>query len=313
VSASRKWRSVVALSGGVGGARFLRGLAQALAPDSLTAIVNTGDDFEHWGLYISPDVDTVMYTLAGLCHEEQGWGLAGESFAALEMMRRYEADAWFRLGDGDLATHLLRTQAMRRGESLSDVTARLCRALGVRASILPMADAPCRTLIETRDQGTLGFQEWFVRRRAEPAVRRVLWEGDPPPAPGVLQAIRSAELVLIGPSNPYVSVDPILTRPGVRAALEQVPVVAVSPIVAGQAVKGPLSRMLLDITGRAASAGAVVRHYGGLLAGVVVERGDEASIEGGARVLSTSTLMRSAADSLRLAENALTFASELVR
>ena len=218
MSAALPWRNVVALSGGVGGARFLRGLAQALAPDALTAIVNTGDDFEHWGLHISPDVDTVMYTLAGLCHEEQGWGLAGESFFALEMMRRYEGDAWFRLGDRDLATHLLRTQAMRRGEPLSAVTARLCRALGVRASVLPMADAPCRTLIETHDHGTLGCQDWFVRRRAEPAVRRVLWEGDPPPAPGVLEAIESADIVLIGPSNPYVSIDPILTRPGVRAA-----------------------------------------------------------------------------------------------
>ena len=167
--------------------------------------MNTGDDFQHWGLHISPDVDTVMYTLADLAHEERGWGLAEESFHALEMVRRYGGEAWFQLGDRDLATHLLRTQALARGETLSEVTLRLTRALGVGPRIVPMADGPCRTMIETREAGTLSFQDWFVRERARHAVRAVRFEGDPPPAPGVLAAIEAADVVIFGPSNPYVS------------------------------------------------------------------------------------------------------------
>ncbi|HEX8795786.1 MAG TPA: 2-phospho-L-lactate transferase CofD family protein, partial [Polyangiaceae bacterium] len=201
---------VVALSGGVGGARLLDGLARALPPEALTAIVNTGDDFVHLGLNVSPDVDTVMYTLAGLSHEERGWGLAEESFAGLSMVKRYGGPDWFALGDRDLATHLLRTEALRAGEPLSAVTSRLCKALGVEQRILPMSDRPVVTLIETEKDGTLPFQQWFVRRRAEPRVRRVRFEGDLVPAPGVIETIDACDLVVVGPSNPYVSVDPIL-------------------------------------------------------------------------------------------------------
>ena len=303
---------VVALSGGVGGARLLDGLARALPPGALTAIVNTGDDFVHLGLNVSPDVDTVMYTLAGLAHEERGWGLAEESFAGLSMVKRYGGPDWFGLGDRDLATHLLRTEALRAGESLSSVTARLCAALGVTQRVLPMSDRPVSTLIETEKEGTLPFQQWFVRRRAEPRVRRVRFDGDLVPAPGVIEAIDACDLVVVGPSNPYVSVDPILSLQGVREAIERLPVIALSPIVGGSAVKGPLATMIVDLAGEPPSAGAVVRHYRDLLRAVVVENGDEATVSS-IPVLGTSTVMRSREDRLRLARETLVFAGRVAR
>lgn len=303
--------SVVALSGGVGGARLLDGLARALPAGSLTAIVNTGDDFTHLGLHISPDLDTVMYTLAGLSHEERGWGLAEESFAGLEMVRKYGGPDWFALGDRDLATHLLRTEALGAGQTLSDVTERLCRALGIVQAILPMADEPSRTIIETVGEGALPFQEWFVRRRAAPAVRAVRFEGTRAPAPKVLEAIERSDLVIIGPSNPYVSIDPILALEGVREAIAKKPVVALSPIVGGAAVKGPLATMIRELAGEPPSPGAIVRHYRGLVRGMVVERGDEQSVDSGIPLLGTSSVMRSRDDRLRLAKEILSFASEV--
>jgi LPPG:FO 2-phospho-L-lactate transferase len=303
---------VVALSGGVGGARLLDGLARSLPAGALTAIVNTGDDFVHLGLNVSPDVDTVMYTLAGLAHEERGWGLAEESFAGLSMVKRYGGPDWFALGDRDLATHLLRTEALRAGESLSAVTSRLCTALGVAQRIRPMSDGPVSTLIETEKDGTLPFQQWFVRRRAEPRVGRVRFEGDLAPAPGVVEAIDACDLVVVGPSNPYVSVDPILSLRGVRGAIARRPVIALSPIVGGSAVKGPLATMIVDLAGEPPSAGAVVRHYCGLLRAVVVERGDEATVPS-IPVLGTSTVMRSRDDRMRLAREILAFAERVVR
>jgi LPPG:FO 2-phospho-L-lactate transferase len=305
-------KRVVALSGGVGGARFVHGLSRALPDACLTVVVNTGDDFEHWGLHVSPDCDTVMYTLADLAHEERGWGLAEESFHTLSMVRRYQGDDWFQLGDRDLATHILRTQGLRRGETLSAVTERLSRALGVRARLVPMADGPCRTLVDTMDQGALSFQDWFVRHRAGPAVRAVRFEGDPPPAPAVLPALAEAELVVFGPSNPYVSIDPILSRPGVRAALAGRPVIAISPIVGGRAVKGPLGTMIPELAGLPPSPAAIVQHYGGLLSAIVVERGDEGGVAG-LPVLAADTVMRSRADSLRLAREVLAFTEFLPR
>jgi LPPG:FO 2-phospho-L-lactate transferase len=310
------FHSVVALSGGVGGARFAHGLSRAIAGDALTVIVNTGDDFEHWGLAISPDLDTVMYTLADLADEARGWGLTGETFRALDMMRRYGAEEWFGLGDADLATHLTRTRALARGETLSEVTARLTRALGVTTRIVPMADAPCRTMVETDAHGILPFQQWFVKHRA-PAVRAVRFEGDPAPAPAVLAAIDAADLVVIGPSNPYVSIDPILSRPSVREALQKKLVLAVSPIVGGAAVKGPLAEMIPALRGEPPSAAAVARHYDGLVSGMIVQRGDEAAFERleiadqRCRVLAADTLMKSRVDALRLAREALAFGAEL--
>ena len=308
---TRAWKSVVALSGGVGGARLLDGLAQVLPPGVLTAIVNTGDDFEHWGLYVSPDIDTVMYTLSGLADEQRGWGLKDESFRALEGVKRFGGDDWFGLGDRDLATHLIRTESLRRGESLSAITHRLCSAVGVPARVLPMADGPCRTMIETTDAGTLTFQNWFVRKRAQPAVRAVRFEGAPSPAPDVLPAIANAEVVIIGPSNPYVSIDPILTRPRVREAIRAKKVVAVSPIVAGQAVKGPLATMIPQLTRATASAQACADHYRGLLTGFVVEDGDEVK-QPGVAISAGKIIMRDRPDRARLAREVLTFAERLI-
>lgn len=296
---------VVALSGGVGGARLLDGLARALPAGALTAIVNTGDDFVHLGMNVSPDLDTVMYTLAGLAHEERGWGLAEESFGALSMIKRYGGPEWFALGDRDLATHLLRSEALRAGESLSSITARLCAALGIEQHVLPMSDAPVSTLIETEHDGVLPFQQWFVRRRAEPRVRAVRFEGRLEAAPGVVESIEACNLVVIGPSNPYVSVDPILSLRGVRDAIARRPVIMLSPIVAGAAVKGPLATMIADLASEPPTAGAVVRHYRGLVRAAVVERGDEATVPGSIPVLGTSTVMRSRSDRLNLAREVL--------
>jgi len=303
---------VVCLSGGVGGARLLHGLARALPDDALTVVVNTGDDFRHWGLHISPDLDTVMYTLSGLGHEARGWGLAEESFGALEMVKRYGGDDWFALGDRDLGTHLVRTEALARGVPLHAVTARLFRGLGVRTRVLPMTDDPCRTMIDTESDGTLPFQEWFVKKRTAPVVKRVWFDGSQTPAPGVIEAIDAADVIVIGPSNPYVSVDPILAMDGVREAMERRRVVALSPIVGGRAVKGPLAEMIRALRGEEASAGAIVRHYEGLLAGIFVEQGDEASVEGTAcAVRGGRTVMTDRADSLRLAREVLDFAASL--
>jgi LPPG:FO 2-phospho-L-lactate transferase len=303
-----RFRSVVALSGGVGGARLAYGLSRVLDPEALTVVVNTGDDFIHWGLAISPDLDTVMYTLADLSDDERGWGLRGETFSALDGVRQYGGEDWFMLGDRDLATHLVRSEAMSRGDTLTQVTARLSAALGIGARILPMADEPCRTMIDTEAHGTLPFQQWFVRHRA-PAVKRVWFEGDPAPTPAVLSAIEAAELVVIGPSNPFVSIDPILSRPGIRDAIARRPVVAVSPIVGGKAVKGPLAEMLPALANEAPSAGAIARHYGSLLTGFVVERGDEAAK---VPVHATGTVMRTKDDRVRLAREVLAFAETLV-
>jgi LPPG:FO 2-phospho-L-lactate transferase len=303
---------IVALSGGVGGARLLDGLARELPAGSLTAIVNTGDDFVHLGMNVSPDLDTVMYTLAGLADEERGWGLAGETFAGLAMVKRYGGPDWFGLGDRDMATHLLRTEALRAGEPLSAITARLCRALGIVHPVLPMSDERVATMIETTEEGTLPFQQWFVRRRAEPPVRAVHFQGGRTPAPGVIAAIDACEVVVFGPSNPYVSIDPILCLDGVREALSRKPVVALSPIVGGAAIKGPLATMIRELTGEAASAGAVARHYRGLLRAIVVERGDESTVSS-IPVLGASTVMRSRDDRERLAREVLAFSAELAR
>jgi LPPG:FO 2-phospho-L-lactate transferase len=248
-----------------------------------------------------------MYTLAGLSHEERGWGLAEESFVALERLRAYGEDGWFMIGDRDLATHIARTRGFARGETLTQITSRLCRALGVMTPVLPMSDGRRRTMIDTKDHGALPFQTWFVTHRAEPPAERVWFDGDAPTTPAVLAAIERADLVVIGPSNPYVSIDPILALPGVRAAIFAKPVVAVSPIVGGQAIKGPLAVMIPKLTGAPASAAAIAAHYP-KLRGIVVEHGDHVP---GVPSLATMTVMRSADDSERLARAVLEFARTL--
>lgn len=292
---------VVVLAGGVGGARLLDGLAAVMAPGELTGVVNTGDDFEHWGLWIAPDLDTCTYTLGGLAHEERGWGLYDESFRAFERMRELGGEAWFQLGDRDLATHLRRTERLRAGARLTEVTAELCSAAGVRHPLLPMADAPRATVIDTADGRTLGFQHWLVRERA-PAVAAVRFQGADEPTPEVRAAIAGADVVILAPSNPYVSIDPILALRGVRDAVAGKPVVAVSPIVAGRAVKGPLAEMIPALAGVRASAAAIANHYAGLVDVMVVERGDAVD---GARAVETAIVMRDRADRARLAREVL--------
>ncbi|MDH5490548.1 MAG: 2-phospho-L-lactate transferase [Myxococcales bacterium] len=302
-------RSVVALSGGVGGARLVDGLARALAPEALTVVVNTGDDLVHWGLRICPDLDTVMYTLAELCEPSRGWGVRDESFAALGMVQRYGGEAWFQLGDRDLGTHLMRTERLARGLRLTEITAELSAALGVRTRLLPMSDAPRPTRVETLDGKVLDFQDWLVRRRAQPRLRRVGYGAEGGASPEVLEAIDAAELVILGPSNPFVSLDPILALPGLRAMLRTKRVVGVSPLIGGRAVKGPLVEMIESIEGCEPSAAFVARRYADMLDGFVVERGDEAGIE--IATLPTSTWMRTADDRLRLAEALLAFGASL--
>jgi LPPG:FO 2-phospho-L-lactate transferase len=301
---------IVVLSGGVGGARMVDGLYRSVPKERLTAIVNTGDDFKHWGLYICPDVDTVLYTLSGLGDQERGWGLRGDSFRALGMVAFYGGDNWFQLGDQDLATHLMRSRWLKDGETLTQVTARLAGALGVECSVLPMSDFRLETKIDTESDGTLGLQDWLVRRRAEPRVRRVRFEGQAQPTPEVLTALSAADLIVLAPSNPYVSIDPILSLPGVRDQLFGRRVVAVSPIVGGAAIKGPLAEMISALAHRPASAAAVASHYGGLLTGMVVERGDERDIAG-IKVLGTDTVMRGRRGRKRLARELIEFAETL--
>ena len=302
--------TLVYLSGGVGGARLAHGLYHCLPPEQLTCIVNTGDDLTHWGLRVSPDLDTMLYTLSDLADIERGWGLADETFAALEAVKRLGGEDWFALGDHDLATHLMRSDWLRSGVSLSEVTERLRKALGVASPILPMSDAPRETMIETPD-GTLSFQRWLVAERGAPKVQRVWFKGDGAASPAAIDALERARLVVIGPSNPYVSIDPILATPGVRERVARLPVLAVSPIVHGKAVKGPLASMLQSLSGFPAEAASVARYYGPLLAGYVLEYGDHADLQHRVPVLATKTVMKTRADSRNLARAVLAFAKEL--
>lgn len=306
---------IVALAGGVGGAKLAAGLQDALAPGDLTVVVNTADDFDLWGLRICPDLDTVMYTLAGIANPETGWGIKGETFDALDMLSRYGEDTWFMLGDRDLATHVLRTERRRAGESLTGITHALSKALGVPGAILPMADEPVSTAVET-PEGMLEFQEYFVRRRQKDEVLGVKLRGieEARPTDAVLESLASADRILLCPSNPLVSIGPILAVPGMRKALasSSAPKAAVSPIIGGRALKGPADRML-DSLGYEVSATGVARMYEGLVNGFVIDREDEAQnydIEAlGMRVLVTDAIMRDAGDRRRLACEVLEFAS----
>jgi LPPG:FO 2-phospho-L-lactate transferase len=302
---------VVTLAGGTGAAKLLRGLAAHVGQRDLTVIGNTGDDTEIWGLHVSPDLDTVMYALAGMLDIERGWGLAGETFECLRGMATYGADTWFNLGDRDLATHLARTRALRDGEPLSSVTARLAAGLGVGARILPMSDDPVRTMIRTGG-GRLTFQEYFVREKALVDVVGVDYEGATAarPAPGVLDAIRTADLVVVCPSNPVTSVGPILAVPGIVEALgtTAAPVVAVSPIVGGAAVSGPAAA-LMRARGLAISPLGVAAAYAPWVRRLLIDRRDEACAAELARlgieVDAAEIVMTGRADEIALAARAL--------
>jgi LPPG:FO 2-phospho-L-lactate transferase len=292
---------VVLLSGGVGGARFARGLVGAVAPEGVTVIGNVGDDLDVLGLAVSPDLDSILYALAGLNDEERGWGRAGETWEALGTVTALGGEDWFRLGDRDLGLHLVRTQALRSGEPLSRVTARLAQALGIGATILPATDDRLRTWIET-PAGSFPFQEWFVARRHRDEVDGVRFEGEASAAPGVLDGLAGADAIVIAPSNPYVSIWPILAVEEIRAALlaRRVPCVAVSPLVGGRAVKGPADRMLARMAGGTRPE-HVAACYEGLIDALVVDEADDPGALGVRRVV-TQTLMTDLAASRRLAE-----------
>lgn len=302
---------ILALSGGVGGAKLAAGLAAVLPPERLTIAVNTGDDFEHLGLTICPDIDSVVYALAGLNDTRRGWGVEDESWRTMEMLGRLGEAQWFNLGDRDMAMHLARSWRLRAGETLSEVTARLTRALGIAHAVVPMSDAPLRTQVRT-DAGWFDFQRYFVAEQCKPVVHAIRFEGaGAAPSPALARALARDDLaaVVVCPSNPFLSVDPILAVHGVRTALETlaVPRIAVSPLIGGKALKGPLSKLLEEL-GTGSDNLAIARHYGALVDHFVIDRSDATDAEGlralGLSVTVTDTLMRDAADRERLARAA---------
>ncbi len=309
--------NVVALAGGVGGAKLADGLAQVVPSGSLTIIVNTGDDFEHLGLHISPDLDTVCYTLAGLSNRTTGWGRSDERWRFLETLEALGGPTWFRLGDRDLALHHERTRRLAAGERLSDVTRALAARLGVPATVLPMTDDAVRTMVLT-DEGEIPFQVYFVARACEPPVRGFRFDGAERarPAAGVLEALADADVIVLCPSNPWVSLDPILALPGVREVVGRGVALGVSPIIRGQALKGPAAKMFREL-GIEPSSRAVADHYRGLLRGLVLDLDDDSEAAGieaaGTRTLATRTVMKGRSARRRLADEVLDFARHLTR
>jgi LPPG:FO 2-phospho-L-lactate transferase len=303
---------ICALTGGTGGAKFIQGLQAILPPEELNVIVNTGDDLLWWGLHVSPDIDSVVYALAGLLSRERGWGVEGDTFHCLEQMKRLGAPVWFQLGDRDLATHLARTARLAAGATLSAASAEIAAALGVRARILPMSDDRVETRVETADGRDLAFQEYFVRERFQPAPARVRFAGAERarPAPAVLEAIGRADAVLIAPSNPLTSIGPILAVPGIRNALRDTaaPVAAVSPIIANAAVSGPAGA-LMSAHGLPVSIAGVAQVYADFLRVLIVDEADAPAAAtlrtGRLHVHCVPTLMRSPEDKRALARAAL--------
>ncbi|HMX73892.1 MAG TPA: 2-phospho-L-lactate transferase [Anaerolineales bacterium] len=299
---------ITALAGGVGGAKLAHGLAQILPSQDLTIIVNTGDDFEHLGLSICPDLDTVCYTLAGLANPETGWGRVNETWNTIANIEKLGGPNWFRLGDQDIATHLERTRRLKGGETLSQITKDFCKAWGIQPTILPMTDAPVRTIVDS-DEGELAFQEYFVHRQCGPKVKGFQFDGveAAEPAFGVREAVESADAIIICPSNPWVSVDPILRV----IPLPKKKIVAVSPIIGGKTVKGPAAKMYAEL-GIEPSALAVAEHYRDLLSGFVLDNVDaHLSDKIRTRTLVTDTLMNSLTDRARLAMDVLHFIGSL--
>jgi LPPG:FO 2-phospho-L-lactate transferase len=302
---------ITVLAGGVGAARFLRGLIDVVDPASVTVISNTADDQEFFGLHVSPDIDTVIYTLAGVVNEEQGWGLAGDTYQMLERAKTLGEDTWFLLGDKDIATHLMRTQVLRDGGTISEATSTLARAHGLSCRVLPMTDDRVRTIVTT-DEGDISFQEYFVRRRQQDNVRALNFDGarDASPAPGVLDALRDADAVIVAPSNPLVSIGPLLAVPGIRETLVETkaPAVAVSPIIGGKALKGPADKMLTSL-GHESSAAGVARLYADFLDVLIIDNEDAAlasKVEtAGVQPVVTDTIMRDAGSRHALAQATL--------
>jgi len=309
---------VLALCGGVGGAKLALGLTHLLASDQLTIVVNTGDDFEHFGLPICPDLDTVTYTLSGVSNPETGWGRQDESWRCLETLEALGAETWFRLGDRDLALHLTRRALLDQGKRLSEATAMICGRLGIKHSVIPMSDVATRTIVDT-DEGELSFQHYFVRKQCRPAVRGFRFDeaAAARPSMGFSKALENPKLaaIVICPSNPFVSVDPILALPGIKDRLHRhrAPVIAVSPIVASRAIKGPTAKMMSEL-GLDLSARSIFQHYGDLLDGFVIDEQDRSLISefpDPDRLLCCNTVMESLQDRIDLAQQCLRFATSL--
>ena len=318
-AASGQRKSVVALSGGIGGAKLALGLKRILAPDSLTVIANTADDFEHIGLSVSPDIDTLVYTLANLSNTELGWGRAGETWTFMDAMKLLGGETWFNLGDGDLAMHVQRTYRLNKGDSLTAITGDVCKALNVGARILPMSDQPVRTQLRA-DEGWLDFQDYFVGRQSEPVIHELRYTGieAAQAAPDVIDAIRSTNTtaIVICPSNPLISIEPILAIAGIRDAIADAsaPAIAISPIIDGNAVKGPTAKMLREL-GHEATAATVLGRYEGLLDAYIADPRDMKSLQNtGSRVsmVPADIMMVTLDDRERLARTVMDVAAQLV-
>lgn len=270
---------IAALAGGVGGAKLAQGLANVLSPDEFSIIVNTGDDFEHLGLYISPDLDTVCYTLANKVNASSGWGLKDETFKVLENIGYLNGPTWFKIGDNDLATHLMRTQKLKSGETLTQVTRDFCELWGIKHRVLPMSNEPVRTFVDTKEKGTLPFQEYFVKNQFELCVRGVHFKGidSAKPTKDVIDAIKTSDAVIICPSNPFVSIDPIISLKGIKDILKEKYVIAVSPLIGGKAIKGPLAKMFIEMNIEP-SVRAIADHYGDFLDCLFIDHSDQNDI-----------------------------------
>lgn len=302
----------VALAGGVGGAKLADGLSNLLPASDLTIVVNTGDDFEHLDLYISPDLDTVCYTIAGLSDPIKGWGRANETWNFLDNLTKLGGPSWFQIGDKDLSTHVERTRRMKNDETLSQITEEFCSSWNIGPKILPMSDDKVRTIVDT-NEGRLSFQEYFVARKCEPNIKGFEFDGieKAAPAPGVLSAINDADLIVFCPSNPWVSIDPILNLKDVRSSLKEKKVVAVSPIIQGKTVKGPAAKMYKDM-GIEPSALAVFNHYEDLLSAFVIDDLDSVlATKIKSQVLVTNTIMKNSQDRINLAQKILDFCDVL--
>jgi len=303
---------IVAFAGGVGGAKLADGLSRCLLPEDLTLIVNTGDDFEHWGLKICPDLDTVCYTLAGLANSETGWGRSAESWEVLANVCQMGGPDWFRIGDKDLATHIERTRRLKNGQELSAITQDFCHAWNIAPKILPMSNESVATMVDTLEMGTLEFQEYFVRHRCAPTVRSFHFAGieAAKPTQGILAAIDQADAIVFCPSNPWVSIDPILNIPGIQNAIKHKVVIAISPIIAGQTIKGPAAKMFSEL-GFEPSSLSVANHYRGIITDFVLDIEDKFFADSiranGVRPLVCNTIMKSTQDRHQLAQDVLNF------
>jgi LPPG:FO 2-phospho-L-lactate transferase len=310
--------NVVALSGGVGGAKFADGLAQSVGPESLTVIVNTADDFKLYGLHISPDLDTVMYTLGNVANFETGWGISGDTLENFGMLSKYGTEPWFRLGDRDIATHMLRTEMLRLGATLTEVTQVLSERLNIDSRILPMTNHNVRTMVDTAEFGILPFQEYFVKHHWQPVVKNLMFDGIDKASPTfeTLRALETADTIILAPSNPYLSVEPILGLNGVRDTLlnAAAPIIAITPIIGGEAIKGPAAKMMREM-GVDPTPLSVAQHYSEFINGFVLDERDEDyanAIRGlGIGVLVTNTWMKNRDDRARLTCEVVNFADEL--